>query len=448
MSAYIVKKLFFSGLAVNLSILVINFITGILSARYLGPTGRGELAIINQWLLLLGGLCAFGLPGAVVYMGKTSSNEREYYLGAYLIIAPLAGLIGLVAGEVFLPYAMGEDAEHVLSLLRVLLITLPCTVLSDGIVGNLQTLNAFKKIMLFKFSLPVGSLVIMSALIAFNVYNVKNYITIYYLWVMFVLAILFISLIRMIKPKFKSVLQYSRQLSKKGVQIFGTVVVGVFSGGLDQIVISMLLSSYVLGLYSVAISIGTIVPSLMIGSLSFYFWPKLMDLNEEERAKKVEDTHSLLFYGSMLVCLCGSIVTYFLLPVLYGNEYLLSIPMAIAFLLVAPFKVAHSILVSYLNTKGDFNRITIAEIVGLASGISAMYLLLPVVGNIGAPLGVIVSSLVKWCLMFYWSYKKGLAASNMMRIHPKMVRLFIRPAETVKALNILNRKKQKVKGMT
>jgi O-antigen/teichoic acid export membrane protein len=444
---HIVKKLFFSGLVVNLLILAINFITGILSARYLGPTGRGELTIIMQWLMLLSGLSAFGLPGAVVYLGKTLSNEKEYFFGAYLIIGPLAGLLGLIAGEVFLPFILGGYSENVLNLLRIMLITLPFVVLADGIIGHLQTLNEYKKIMMFKFSLPLGSLVIVLILIMFNIYNVRNFIITYYLWNMVVLLFLFTTLIRKIKPKFKSVLQYSRQLSKKGVQIFGTVVVGVFSGGLDQIVISMLLSNYVLGLYSVAISIGTIVPSLMIGSLSFYFWPKLMDLNEEERTRKVEDTHSLLFYGSMLICLFGSIATYFLLPVLYGNEYLLSIPMAITLLLVAPFKVAHSILISFMNTKGQFHRITLAEIVGLLSGISAMYILFPVIGNMGAPIGVVVSSLVKWCLMFFWSYKLGITPSNMMTIKPQRLRNLIRSAGTVKALNIFNRKVRKYKEM-
>lgn len=60
-----VKTMFFSVL-----ILVINMLTGILTARFLGPSGRGEQAAMVLWSQFLAFSFTFGMPSAIIYNVK------------------------------------------------------------------------------------------------------------------------------------------------------------------------------------------------------------------------------------------------------------------------------------------------------------------------------------------------------------------------------------------
>src|SRR5438094_10619069 len=59
-------------------LLVINLGTGIVTARVLGPHGRGELAAITVWPQAITYIATLGIPGAVVYFLRTSrKSSRE-----------------------------------------------------------------------------------------------------------------------------------------------------------------------------------------------------------------------------------------------------------------------------------------------------------------------------------------------------------------------------------
>src|SRR5690349_8489573 len=51
----------------QVAVIGINVITGVITARLLGPDGRGEFAAITLWPQVLSGLASMGLPIAATY---------------------------------------------------------------------------------------------------------------------------------------------------------------------------------------------------------------------------------------------------------------------------------------------------------------------------------------------------------------------------------------------
>lgn len=414
------KRLFFTGLFVNLCVMVINFATGVISARFLGPEGRGELAIVNQWTFLFIGLFAAGLPGALLYLGKTHTEKRENYFGSYLILGFMIGILGTVIGLLAIPYLLSNHDREVVRLTQLSFLALPISVLADGLIGTLQSLNLFRNVMLLRLLNPLGALILAGILIAAGAYTVHNFVLVSIGWTTFLLIVVFLRILRVLKPSFGNLFIRMRELMTKGIQVLGTTFVSIFGGNLDQIVISLLLTPYVLGLYTVAQSIGIIIPSIIIGSLNVYFWSRLMDLDGEVRLREVEKTHGTLLYASLFLCTIASVMIPFVLPFVYGHEFISSVPMAVILLLIAPLRIAQNILASFLSTQGKFNHVTIAEASGLGAGIAVLFVLLPLVGEMGAPLGVVAATLVKWAYMVYISTKQGIQLRGLLKTSPEL----------------------------
>ena len=74
----------------NGGLAVLNFASGTLAARLLGPTGRGELAAIQTWAGFLATVATLGLTEAVVLFCAREPNRA----GRYISSAVVLGLIG------------------------------------------------------------------------------------------------------------------------------------------------------------------------------------------------------------------------------------------------------------------------------------------------------------------------------------------------------------------
>ena len=77
----------------NIFVLVINVLTGIITARLLGPSDKGVQAAIILWPGLLVSLSAVGLPAALLYYIKKSPEHASAFLTAALSLGVLAAVL-------------------------------------------------------------------------------------------------------------------------------------------------------------------------------------------------------------------------------------------------------------------------------------------------------------------------------------------------------------------
>src|ERR1700730_17629119 len=85
------------------SILAINAATGILTARALEPTARGELSAIVLWPVFLASLLSFGMQTSLVFNLRKHPHEQSPLVSTALWAGFVCGSVAAILGAVFLP---------------------------------------------------------------------------------------------------------------------------------------------------------------------------------------------------------------------------------------------------------------------------------------------------------------------------------------------------------
>lgn len=100
-------------MSANLAIMALGMVSGILTARILGPAGRGEIAAAVVWPATIATLGTLGVPDAMVYQAG-----REKRIGPVLAAGLCVGtaqllLMGLL-GFIVIPRALAAQGPHVI----------------------------------------------------------------------------------------------------------------------------------------------------------------------------------------------------------------------------------------------------------------------------------------------------------------------------------------------
>src|SRR3954447_6581577 len=88
---------------VNIAVSALGSLGGLILARSLGPSGRGDLAIIIVWPTLIGNCAMVGLPQATCYWIAKRPEDRRALLGTsaagLLLFGALLGMVGLIGAS-------------------------------------------------------------------------------------------------------------------------------------------------------------------------------------------------------------------------------------------------------------------------------------------------------------------------------------------------------------
>jgi len=412
------KKLFLSSLYANIFVRFINLWTGVLGARILGPYGRGELAATNRWTSLFILLFTLGLPGAVIYYGKLSRERQAEYIGAYLVLGTCIGFVGFAFGELMVPHLFVNQPQYLIHLARIAMISVPFGIMADGLIGNLITLNLFRKVLGIRVLGEVGTLLLILGLILVGRYTVESFIIGNLVWSITVFTLTLILVVRTIKPKFTRLLMTGRALFLKGLHIYSATVVSMFGANIDQLIISLFLTPSTLGLYAVSATLGGTLPAVISSALGIYLWPKLMDLPFDERTRKVERIHGVLFYATLAFTLVACAVIPLILPLIYGQQFGKSVIMTEVMLVSAPASVGYLVLTNFLSTLNKFNITTFAEVLGLGCGLLVTFPLIHFWAGLGAAIGVLVATFSKWGYVALYGRRIGLSLPSLLNVYP------------------------------
>ncbi len=92
--------------ATQMAVVLINVVTGVITARLLGAEGRGVFAAVTLWPQFLASVAQLGLPIAMVYFLRNHPADARRILSAGLVLALAVSAVatgaGLVATEFFM----------------------------------------------------------------------------------------------------------------------------------------------------------------------------------------------------------------------------------------------------------------------------------------------------------------------------------------------------------
>ena len=95
-------------LVVRFITLGVNILSGVISARFLGPVGRAEQAAILLGAGLFPYILSFGLPLAIQYNVRTDPKLESKYVSAGTALSIALGVLAAVVGFFALPHMLGK----------------------------------------------------------------------------------------------------------------------------------------------------------------------------------------------------------------------------------------------------------------------------------------------------------------------------------------------------
>src|SRR5215212_7882148 len=158
----------------NIGVAVISLLNVLVTARILGPGGRGELALLTTITILTASLAAFGLYEANANIGAREPGKRGALAANSLVLALVLGgaAAALVAVLVVVFPALGGGTDPLLQALA--LAAIPVLILQSGLGTLIQSQYGFAVTNTAWLLAPSTSLALNGALAAFGLLTVGS----------------------------------------------------------------------------------------------------------------------------------------------------------------------------------------------------------------------------------------------------------------------------------
>ncbi len=250
------KRAYVATFAAMLAIRCAGVLTGVLSARLLGPTGRGELAVIIFLPVLLVPIAEFELPRSIAYTVSKQEESPEEVVATSFWLAILLGAIQTIILMATLPFFLSAGNLYLLSTARWFAIYLPAVYITLFLTGIDQGRGSLGRFAVFQ---AVPGIVYLAA-------------SLFVWWIGaispsgFALGILsgaaITAALRIILD-WRSILhsrprwRVARSLLRRGMSFYIPAVAGLVLMRADTFLLVRLTTAQALGLYAVAQAIAT-----------------------------------------------------------------------------------------------------------------------------------------------------------------------------------------------
>ncbi|MGB0064717.1 MAG: hypothetical protein WBP85_09755, partial [Terracidiphilus sp.] len=101
------------SIASKVLILALQAGTGILTARELRPWGRGELAAMILWPLLVASVTTLGVPSSLIYFLRHRPHQRDQLIANGFVMSLILGSAAAIATTAILPFGLHEYAPSI-----------------------------------------------------------------------------------------------------------------------------------------------------------------------------------------------------------------------------------------------------------------------------------------------------------------------------------------------
>jgi O-antigen/teichoic acid export membrane protein len=389
------------------AILVLNVFTGILSARCLGPQGRGELSVLLICPQLLCFLFSLGLPAAVVVFAKRRPSEESSLLGTALLLSSMAGVAAVAAGLLLIPRLTEQYSAEIASQARLLLVFVFLGVIQSVPWSGLQLRERFginNLTRCLQTALVLVSLSLLALVHAFRPWSgALAYLVpslLYFLWSVS-------WLFREFRPSLAGFRVLSRELLSFGIRAHVVDTGNTLFQWLDKLILVGLLTPAMLGIYVVVFNLSRLLTTLG-NSVIPVLLPKAADKPVEEMldvtSRALATTALLNAAGVACFVLFGK----WGLELLYGQQFEAGYLTLVILSAEGALASAASILQQPYLMVGRPGTLAAFHVASLSVGGILMYLLTGRFGTEGAACGLLAATSLRVAFTytgFSWSLR-------------------------------------------
>ena len=389
----------------RLVVAVLSLISSIFLARFLGPDGRGLLALVQLLpeLALTFGLLGFDQAYAV-YAGLEPERRRAM-LWQSATTAVAAGGITAIAGAGFIILgAPGFEAiaHGPLWLFMLALAIVPIRMMNGNWLAILRGMNRILLINAIELGSKVASVILIVVLVGGLNLNVAGAI-----WTDVGMSIgtviLLIFLFRVMKvwgkPSFDWLLW--KRAGRFALPVYFGTIMSYFNYRIDQLLVAMLLPPQQLAYYVIAVGLAEQL-WILTGAVSTALLPHLTNLKERDPAlSAIIARHVMIWTG--IACLLLYILAQLLVQIMYSSAFVGAVA-PLRWLLPGVFTLSiGKVLVSEILAREN-SRVTMwVALIAAVVNLIGNFALIPSMGISGAALASSISyTLVS--IMVIWIY--------------------------------------------
>ncbi len=397
----------------QIGILAVNLSTGIITARLLGPAGRGEFAAAIMWFMLPSTLAIAGLQSGLVYQTRHDPAQAGSIAVASLLAATAAYIPVAATCLIVMPaLTHGYDAS-VATLARLATIT---SMLNVVMLLARQSLLGTRNMHLFNISSaasPVTYLAFLLGVLPFH--NLTAAIAVLAqvaATVVVVLPTLWWATrdwhVRRIWPMtvLKPLLRYSWRAA-------GIDLAGVFYSNVDRLVLVGLIAPAQFGLYAVATSFARMI-YVVQAALSSVTLADLAHRPADEVQLYIHRAFRLLFWLLLAGCLVGWFLGGFLLRWVYGEGFAPAVLIYRIMLAESALSCISQVLIEAFLATGRPSYPAAVQGVYSVLLLTAMLLLAPIWGGVGAAIAMMGAVIGKLFLSLIGLRRIGLSTPGLL----------------------------------
>lgn len=379
-------------------ILLTNAATGIITARALQPTGRGELAAMILWPVFLGSVMTLGIPSALTFQLQSHPKKRSEIMGAALLSALLTSLLAMLVGFLFLRSWMAQYPPKTILFTQIFLLSTPFTSLLLVGKAGLESAGNFSlsnKLLACSPALTLVGLLILTACHSTTPYSAgAAYVAVG------IVPIVWMSknLWKEFQPRLEGFKNSFRLLISYGVRAYGIDLCGTMALYVDQALVVRALEPTMMGVYVVALSLSRMLNAFHT-SVVMVLFPKAVS----QSAWKVRDlTSRSMRMSTLLAASAGAGIIVFgpqVLALLYGSAYRSADTLLRILVVEVILSGAALVLSQAFMALGRPGVITAIQGTGLLVTVPLMLLLIPHFGVVGAGAALLISTALRLILV-------------------------------------------------
>ncbi|MCU7841482.1 MAG: flippase [Candidatus Thiodiazotropha sp. (ex Troendleina suluensis)] len=385
--------------------MMLVLIASVLIARHLGPDDYGRLSYLISIVALLAPFSTLGLNGIVIKEFVVKSDKQDMVLSTSLIMRLIGGSISCVA--LFFVVWLGE-IQHLedyiwgLALLSFVNIFTAFHVIDcwfQSIVSSKYIVWTRLSVLLLMFTVKVILVVLDKGLTSFIIA-----VAIESLLISLGFALLYYGFVTKIKI-FEAKFNYGLKLLKQSRWLIFSGFASIINLKIDQVMLGTLVSVEEVGIYSVASKLSEVWYFFPVALVTSFF-PSLLNkkkTSESQYESSLQRLCDVLFLSAFVVAILVTFFGEFIISILFGSDYLASIPILIIHIWASIFVFMRALLSKWLIAEEILHFSLLSHGIGAVVNVVLNLILIPVYMGIGAATASVVSYAVAsyFCLFLY-----------------------------------------------
>lgn len=369
------------------STMVLGIVASIVTARALGPAGRGSFAVLLLLISVFSAIGSLGLSDALVYLRGRLNVGTRLLAGVF----PMGFIASLIAALLLMAVAKAQLASGTDTTLAVLLAgaTVPPTVVQLIAIGALNANNETIR----TSQLMLLQSVLLTSFLVIGLTTLDSTVPTAFIAV-FLASML--TLVMAIRAVMHSGLWASPRLDTKLsavavryglLTMVGSLLIQITARA-DLLVIVHLIGNASAGQYSIALTVGGLVGGIAV-SLSFASFPVLTTARDEV----MWELTTMMCRGAILLAVllatAVAVTSPVLVPTVFGGEYEPAVAPAVFMLIGGVLSTPQWIIARARAAAGRPSRLLISYGLSTICMLTADFILIPHLGLVGGAIAAI-----------------------------------------------------------